>query len=80
MYSVIGVFDAKAHLSTLLRHIQIGQRYTITVRGKPVADLVPSEALRQPDVNAAIAAMKSMPKIRGVSNAMIAQWIQEARR
>jgi prevent-host-death family protein len=39
MYTEIGAFDAKAKLSELLRQMQQGQRYTITLRGHPVADL-----------------------------------------
>ena len=36
----IGSYDAKTRLPELLREVQTGQRYTITLRGKPVADLV----------------------------------------
>lgn len=40
----IGAFAAKAQLSRLLRAVEQGQRFTITVRGKPVADLIPHRA------------------------------------
>jgi prevent-host-death family protein len=39
----IGAFDAKTHLSELLSKVQRGQSYTITRRGKPVAELRPVE-------------------------------------
>jgi len=42
MFREIGAFDAKEKLSELLRELSQGQRYTITVRGKPVADLIPT--------------------------------------
>jgi prevent-host-death family protein len=40
----IGSYEAKTKLPELLRGIQAGNRYTITLRGKPVADLVPTES------------------------------------
>ena len=41
MDSCIGAFEAKAQLSRLLRAVENGEQFTITVRGKPIADLVP---------------------------------------
>jgi prevent-host-death family protein len=38
----IGVYEAKAQLSRLLRQVQAGQHFIITHRGEPVADLVPA--------------------------------------
>ncbi|MFV2062124.1 MAG: type II toxin-antitoxin system Phd/YefM family antitoxin [Chloroflexota bacterium] len=37
----IGAFEAKTHLSELLDLAELGERVTITRRGKPVAILVP---------------------------------------
>ena len=37
----IGVFDAKAHLSELIRKVMSGQRFYITRRGKRVAEIRP---------------------------------------
>lgn len=37
----IGSYEAKTKLPELLRGIQAGNRYTITLRGQPVANLVP---------------------------------------
>lgn len=79
MYTTIGSFDAKAQLSALLRYVKAGKRYTITLRGQPVADLIPSEALRQGETKAAIDAMKNMPKIRGVSASQVKALIEEGR-
>ena len=42
-YTYIGAFDAKTHLSQLLRDVQEGRSYVVTLRGKPVARLVPFE-------------------------------------
>ncbi|MEO6920147.1 MAG: type II toxin-antitoxin system prevent-host-death family antitoxin [Collimonas sp.] len=80
MFQEIGAFDAKAKLSELLRAVGLGQRYTITVRGKPVADLVPSETSVQHDVHAAVAAMRAFNKVEGLTAADIGEMVAEGRR
>lgn len=80
MYTEIGSFDAKAKLSALLREVERGQRYTITLRGRPIADLVPSESLTHGDSQAAVEMMRKIKKVRGVSGKDIAEWIAEGRR
>jgi prevent-host-death family protein len=50
----IGAYEAKTKLPELLRQVQAGQRFTITNRGKAVADLIPSEAAAPKDAAAAI--------------------------
>lgn len=42
----IGAYEAKTTLPELLRKVQQGQRFTITNRGLPVAELIPFEADR----------------------------------
>ena len=41
---MVGVRDAKARLSELLRDAQLGHEWTITERGKPIARIVPIAA------------------------------------
>jgi prevent-host-death family protein len=79
MYKEVGAFDAKARFSELLRGVSEGQRYTISVRGKPVADLVPSQAKVQVDVAAAMEALRKFPKIEGISDEEVAAMIREGR-
>ena len=79
MFQEIGAFDAKAKLSELLREVREGKRYTITVRGEPVADLVPAGSHAASDSALAAAAMRAFPKVRGVSNKKLADWIAEGR-
>jgi prevent-host-death family protein len=38
----VGSYEAKTKLPELLRGVQAGNRYTITLRGEAVADLVPA--------------------------------------
>lgn len=79
MYTEIGSFDAKTRLPEILRAVEKGQRYTITLRGKPIADLVPSESAKRSDVAAAVEAMKNIRKVKGVSTEMLKEWISEGR-
>jgi prevent-host-death family protein len=44
MHTAIGVYEAKTHLPSLLREVQKGHSYDITVRGKKVAELTPTTA------------------------------------
>ena len=39
--SEVGAFEAKTHFSKLLARVQRGEEITVTLRGKPVAKLVP---------------------------------------
>ena len=79
MDTSIGAFEAKAQLSRLLRAVEQGQRFTISVRGKPVADLVPHHAVATEAVAAAVAALQATPRIRGVSDADVAGFVGEGR-
>ncbi len=56
----IGSYEAKTKLPELLRGIQAGNRYTITLRGEPVADLVPVEAGRARDAVSAVDQMRQL--------------------
>lgn len=80
MFVEIGSYDAKTKLPELLREVQGGRRYRITLRGKPVADLVPTGIERLSDARAAVAAMRAAPKVQGVSGEAMSDWIAEGRR
>jgi len=80
MFEEIGAFDAKAKLSELLRAVRAGRRYTITVRGEPVADLVPSGTATDHDAHAAVATMRAFKKVRGVSDRDVRDMVAEGRR
>lgn len=57
----IGVLEARTQLPNLLRRVALtGERITITNRGEPVADLVPSSKTDTAIAGAAIQAIKSM--------------------
>ena len=50
----VGSYEAKTKLPELLRGIQAGNRYTITLRGEAIADLVPAGANESVDALAAV--------------------------
>lgn len=50
----IGAYEAKTKLPELLRQVQAGKCFTITNRGKAIADLIPSQGLTAKDPAAAI--------------------------
>ena len=55
----IGAYEAKTHLAQLLRRVAAGERFMITQRGKPVAELGPVHAGREHDAIEAARAMKA---------------------
>ena len=79
MDASIGAFEAKAQLSRLLRAVEQGQRFTISVRGKPVADLIPHRSDATDAAAAALAALQAAPRIQGVSDAEVAGFVSEGR-
>lgn len=54
MREEIGSYDAKTKLPEILRRVEAGESFTITNRGNPVADVVPSRSGRRSRVQAAI--------------------------
>ena len=78
-FTEIGAFDAKTRLSEILRKVERGERFTITVRGRPVADLVPSEEQCNQRATQAVEALLKMPKIKGVPDKTVRAWVEEGR-
>ena len=54
MLEKIGSYDAKTKLPEILRRVESGEAFTITNRGKPIADLIPSRVGNQQKTEAAI--------------------------
>jgi len=80
VYTEIGAFDAKTKLSAILRRVDQGERFTITVRGRAVADLVPTQARNQRAVDEAVERLLHFPRIEGVSGDTVLDWIREGRK
>ncbi len=60
----VGSYEAKTKLPELLRGIQAGNRYTITLRGEAVADLLPCAGNKHTDAIAAVNEMLSFMRSR----------------
>ena len=54
MQEEIGSYEAKTKLPELLRRVEAGETFTITNRGKPIADVIPSRSSNQHKIEAAI--------------------------
>ena len=54
MLEKIGSYDAKTKLPEILRRVQTGESFTITNRGKPIADIIPSRSSSHLKTKAAI--------------------------
>lgn len=54
MLEKIGSFDAKTKLPEILRRVAAGESFTITNRGEPVADVMPSQSVNRAKTQAAI--------------------------
>jgi prevent-host-death family protein len=76
----VGSYEAKTRLPELLRGVRAGNRYTITLRGEAVADLVPSEENKRSDTVAAVDEMLAFMQTRKpVSGIDIKALIDEGR-
>lgn len=62
MLEEVGSYDAKTKLPEILRRVEAGESFTITNRGKPVADLVPSRSTSKLRCKTAIANIKKAKK------------------
>lgn len=54
MNTEIGTYDVKTKLAEILRKVGSGESFTITNRGKPIADLVPSKESEKSKAETAI--------------------------
>jgi prevent-host-death family protein len=81
VYTEIGAFEAKTKLSELLRKVEQGERFTITVRGRAVANLAPVTPDRsQAKIDAAVEALLNFPRIEGIPGDTVLEWIREGRK
>lgn len=64
MHIEVGSYEAKTKLPELLRGVQSGKRYTITLRGEAVADLVPAQNSQSADAVEAVDALLAFMQAR----------------
>jgi len=79
MKTEIGSYEAKTKLPELLRQVKAGKSFTITNRGKAIADLVPSAGAKIEDKRAAAAKLKAFMLADPVRGANIRKLLEEGR-
>jgi len=79
MKTEIGSYEAKTKLPELLRQVRAGKSFTITNRGKAIADLVPSAGLKTKDKVAAVEKLKAFMRDDPVKGVDIKALIAEGR-
>lgn len=79
MNTEIGTYDAKTKLAEILRKVVDGESFTITNRGKPIADLVPSKISAKSKTETAI---KNILRVRKhhISDDELKEMKQDGRR
>ena len=75
----IGSYDAKTRLPEILRRVESGESFTITNRGKPVADVIPSESQKRSKAESAIDNILEAKKHR-LSDKAMAELRKEGRK
>ncbi len=78
--STIGSYEAKAHLSELLKRAQHGEHITITKHGVPVALLIPTPKKGSADVHRTIHEIREFRKGHTLGREKLRQMIEEGRR
>ena len=77
----IGSYEVKTRFSEILRRVQAGESFTITNRGKPVADLIPSKAASKQKTAAAIAAIRKISgTVASISDERLEEYKKEGRK
>jgi prevent-host-death family protein len=78
----VGIFEAKTKLSEIVRKVERGERFTITVRGQAKAEVVPIQAPRLgPSPHEIEAAYRRLrhPRIKGISHEEIRAAIEKGK-
>lgn len=76
----VGAFDAKTHLNRLLKRVARGETITITLRGTPVAMLVPAHGENQADPGRLVCEIRELRKGATLGESSIRELIDEGRR
>lgn len=79
MSTEIGSYDAKTKLPEILRRVEQGESFTITNRGKPIADLIPSRAAEKHRAETAIKNLREAAGKYVVSDEELANMKSEGR-
>jgi prevent-host-death family protein len=76
----VGSYEAKTHLSSLLKRTAKGEQITITKHGVSVAMLVPARSLKRRDVPTLIQDIREFRKGHTLGRMSLKKMIEEGRR
>lgn len=76
----VGAYEAKTHLAQLLKRVSLGERFTITKHGEPVALLVPATASGARPVAETIAGLRRLRAAHRLGGLRLGDMIDEGRR
>ncbi len=79
MKKEVGSYEAKTKLPELLRQVQAGKSFTITNRGKAIADLVPSVNDRSKNKIEAVKRLQAFIRSGRIKGVNIKALIEEGR-
>jgi prevent-host-death family protein len=78
--TTVGAFDAKTHLNALLKRVSKGEVIRITLRGVPIAKLVPAGTGDQEDPREVAREIRNVRKGATLGKISIKELIDEGRR
>jgi prevent-host-death family protein len=78
--TTVGALEAKTHLNTLLRKVARGETIQITLRGIPVAKLVPADSEEARDPRDVVRDIRELRKGVTLGKIRIRELIEEGRR
>lgn len=76
----IGAFEAKTHLNQLLQRVAKGESISITLRGVPVAKLVPADTDEKRNPRQLVAEIRQLRQGAVLGKISIRELIDEGRR
>jgi prevent-host-death family protein len=78
--TTVGAFDAKTNLNALLKKVAKGETIQITLRGVPVAKLVPADSDEAQDPKEIVRDIRELRKGVTLGKIQIGEMIEEGRR
>jgi prevent-host-death family protein len=76
----VGAFEAKTHLNELLQKVSKGETIRITLRGVPIAKLVPDDQGERKDLKEVVREIREIRKGASLGGLTIRELINEGRR
>lgn len=76
----VGAYEAKTHLSSLLKRVAMGESITITKHGRPVAVMRPVGERELPAVETVVARLRDFRRGRRLDGLELRDLIEEGRR